>query len=49
MYVFRKLLSMALVVLLAAASLQGVSAAAQGPAVSADLCSIPKQRRGGEL
>jgi hypothetical protein len=42
MYVFRKLLSMALVVLLAAASLQGVSAAAQGPAVSADLCSIPK-------
>jgi len=41
-YVFCKLLPLALVVLLAAASLQGVSAATQGPAVSADLCSIPK-------
>ncbi len=42
-YVFRKLLPLALVVLLlAAVSLNEVAAAGQGPDVSADLCSIPK-------
>lgn len=41
-YGFRKLLPLALVVLLAAASLRSVSAATQGPDVSANLCSIPK-------
>jgi len=41
-YVLRKLLPLALVVVLAAAFLSGVSAATPGPDVSADFCSIPK-------